>query len=131
MFHQTPLRSLLLYCPFEFYLCMMDIKSHKQAVKIEVCIICSLFTKSLQQIRQIVPKMQNEVPHFFNIAFLFLLSVKGGQHVRSVCQTLASVHGVSLLRPVFTLLLISPSSPTGSAETGMTGKILHLQMNAS
>lgn len=44
----------------------------------------------------------------------------------SACQTLASVHGVSLLRLAFTLLLISPSSPTGSAEIGMIGKMLHL-----
>lgn len=40
----------------------------------------------------------------------------------SVCPTLASVHGASQLRPAFTLLLISPSSHTESAETGMTGK---------
>lgn len=49
----------------------------------------------------------------------------------SVCQTLASVRGASLLRPAFTLLLISPSSPMGSAETGTTGKRLHLQIKTS
>lgn len=53
----------------------------------------------------------------------YFLSVIGGQHVGSVCPTLASVHGASPLRPAFTLLLISQSSPMGSAETGMTGKL--------
>lgn len=62
------------------------------------------------------------------IFFTLSLSVKGGPHVRSVCQTLASVPGVSLLRPAFTLLLISQSSPMGNAETGMTGKMLQLKI---